>query len=290
MIPLKLKCPVCSKSLMDKEKIINGKPSVKLNIDIQGKEGHIWLSSIYGDYKYETDIEIPDDAIVRFFCPVCGDELKAENKCDICSAPMIPLNLEEGGRVRFCSRKGCTNHVIEFKNPEIALKLLYDTYSLDNKINKNEINYKNIEKVLQKQLNKKEAEREVIKNGTFLYPYCPQCKHTLIKDNMIELEIVNKNDEKGLLQLSPYLNIFNHKSTINLPEGEPVKEIHCPHCNESIIINENCPICNSKVAHILVTSSLKLVEFKFCSKSGCKWHGIDKKDEQTIILEDSDEW
>jgi len=53
---------------------------------------------------------------------------------------------------------------------------------------------------------------------------------------------------------------------------------------------ENCPVCGSKVANILVTSSTKLVDFKFCSKAGCKWHGISEDDEKSIILEDSDEW
>jgi len=290
MIPLKLKCPICSKSLMDKDRIINGKPSVKLNIDIQGKEGHIWISSIYGDYKYETDTEIPEDAIVRFLCPICGNELKVENKCDICNAPMIQLSLEGSEHMCFCSRKGCKNHFLEFKDPDIAIKMLYDAYSLDNTIDIDKINFKNIEKMLKEQKKVKEAEKETIKNGMFLYCYCPHCKNALIKDNMIELKILNKNDEKGILQLNPYLNIFDHKTTITLPEGESVKDIKCPHCDKSIIIDENCPICNSKVAHILVTTSTKLVDFKFCSRAKCKWHGISKEDEQTIMLEDNDDW
>ncbi|NIA23499.1 MAG: class I tRNA ligase family protein [Proteobacteria bacterium] len=168
MIPLKLKCPICSASLMDEKKLIDDKPSLHLIIEIQGKRGDIWLSSIYGNYDYETNIDIPDNAIVRFFCPVCGEELKSESKCDICNAPMIPINLEEGGRVRFCSRKGCTNHVIEFKNPELALKLLYDNYSYNNK-NTNEINFKRIEETLKKQVRKDNAEKEIIKKGTFLH-------------------------------------------------------------------------------------------------------------------------
>jgi len=168
------------------------------------------FSSIYGSYDYETNVDIPDNAIVRFFCPVCGKELKSESKCDVCNAPMIPINLEEGGRVRFCSRKGCTNHVIEFKNPELALKLLYDNYSYNNK-NTNEINFKRIEEILKKQVKKDNAEKEIISKGTYLYTYCPHCKHTLIKDNMIELAIINKDGEKGILRLSPYLNVFSHE-------------------------------------------------------------------------------
>lgn len=289
MIPLKLKCPICSASLMDEKKLIDDKPSLHLIIEIQGKRGDIWLSSIYGNYDYETNIDIPDNAIVRFFCPVCGEELKSESKCDICNAPMIPINLEEGGRVRFCSRKGCTNHVIEFKNPELALKLLYDNYSYNNK-NTNEINFKRIEETLKKQVKKDNAEKEIIKKGTFLYAYCPHCKHALIKDNMVELAIINKEGEKGILRLSPYLNVFSHESTIRLPEGEPVKDILCPYCGESLITDEKCPVCGSKVADILVTSSTMLVDFKFCSKAGCKWHGISEEDEKSIILEDSDEW
>ena len=107
---------------------------------------------------------------------------------------------------------------------------------------------------------------------------------------MVELSIINNEGESGTLKLSPYLNVFSHESTIRLPEGTTVKDIRCPYCGESLITQEKCPVCGSDVANILVTSSTKLVDFKFCSKAGCKWHGISEEDEKSIILDDSDEW
>ncbi|PIP14132.1 MAG: hypothetical protein COX48_02285 [bacterium (Candidatus Stahlbacteria) CG23_combo_of_CG06-09_8_20_14_all_34_7] len=285
MLYLRMKCPYCGSSLMDENKLIDGKPSLKLKMKYNGNEFFGWLSGMYGSYKHEEEMNIPKSEIVQFFCPECGKELLTEAHCDKCDAHMVSILLEEGGKVRFCSRNGCSNHYIEFKKAEVALKLLYEAYSYEGSIHedigekiRSSAYYDDIEK------------KEIIRNGTFLFTYCPHCQKSLIKGNEIELEITNSKGEKGTLHLSPYLNVFKHRSTIRLEVGEEIEDINCPHCKKSIVIDDKCPECGSKTAKILVTSSVKLVDFRFCTKPGCKWHGISDLDESIIMLEDSKEW
>ncbi len=129
-ISLNLKCPHCSKSLMDKEKLILEKPSIKLNIVTEHDRGTIRLCSIYGCYTHESDINMDDDIIARFYCPSCNKELRSNDECDTsnCNAPMIPLVLKIGGQVYFCSRKGCQNHFVAFKDLALEIRKFYHEY------------------------------------------------------------------------------------------------------------------------------------------------------------------
>lgn len=282
MLYLKLKCPHCFSFLMDENKLIDGKPSIRLKIGFKDKTGTIWLSSAYGSHTFESDIEIPDNQEVSFYCTECGKELVSEVDCDECKAHLVPLLLEEGGRVRFCSRKGCVNHSLEFKKPETALKLLYDANEYEMTPHKHLHSHDRGDR--------EQERKEIIKNGTYLYAYCPHCKKALIKDDMIELDVVNPNDEEGKLNISPYFNVFQHKSTIRLRPDQAVKDIKCPHCHKSIIVKEKCPDDEFPAAKITVTSYSKMVDFYFCTKPGCKWHGLSKEDEEIIQLEDNKEW
>ena len=54
-ISLKVECPNCGKSLMDKKKLVDDMPSIKLTIKDEESEGTIRLSSFYGSYNYDTD-------------------------------------------------------------------------------------------------------------------------------------------------------------------------------------------------------------------------------------------
>ena len=56
--------------------------------------------------------------------------------------------------------------------------------------------------------------------------------------------------------LSPYLNVFTNKSTIDIPEGEALKDISCPNCETSLIVKDiNCEECYSQVVKLNVTGS-----------------------------------
>ena len=127
-ISLKVKCPVCSESLIDNDNLIDHKPVINLNVEIGNRKGTINLSSIYGSYNYTCDIDIPNGELVNFFCPHCKSQLVEETKCKLCDAPLVPFYLDMGGKVSICSRSGCKNHFVEFEDLSLALKKFYQEY------------------------------------------------------------------------------------------------------------------------------------------------------------------
>lgn len=133
--------------------------------------------------------------------------------------------------------------------------------------------------------------KEKIASGTFLRSYCPFCERSLLEGNYLKFTVVRKSGEKGTLLLSPYLNVFDSESDIEIPDAETVKDIKCPHCTKSMMLNDQtCPKCSSELAMIKVAAMSKMVDFHLCSKKGCTWHGLSADDLQDIILEDSEEW
>jgi len=283
-ISLKLKCPLCGTSLMDYDHMVDNEPSIFMHIEIGGKKGNIWLSSIYGSYNYDTDIELPRGEVARFNCPHCAKHITSKTECLTCGAEMVPLYLDMGGKVTFCSRSGCKNHFVEFEDLSVAMKRLYQEYGYAGK-HFLEHSYE----APVKKPEKKDEVKEIIESGTFLHGYCPICKKSLIEDEMLKLKITN--GEEGILMLSPYLNVFTSKSTIFLPEDKVVKDLSCFHCNASLIDAEHsCQKCGSPVARISVTARTKLIDFFICTKKGCRWHGLSKDDLYDIRLGDSMEW
>ena len=129
MIQVNVKCPHCGKSLMDEEVKIDDHPSVKLNIQWSGKRARLCLSSLYGSYKVDSELPVPEGEVVKFFCPHCNVNLAGSRSCEKCNAPMVPLRFTEGGTVQICSRRGCKKHLIEFEELETALRAFYDKYS-----------------------------------------------------------------------------------------------------------------------------------------------------------------
>ncbi len=130
IISLTVKCPHCGKSFMDEGRLINNKPSIKLNIQTAIKQnGMIWLSSIYGDYNFISEFPIPDGEVVDFYCPQCHQDLKRKKiECDLCGAPIISMNCDIGGRVSICSRSGCKNHYVVFEDLDTTIRKFYDDY------------------------------------------------------------------------------------------------------------------------------------------------------------------
>ncbi len=289
LISLKVKCPVCHAHLMDKDNLIDNEPGVKLNIYINDKKGTIWLSSIYGSYNYHSDIDIPENEVGVFECPHCKSQIMSDKKCEECSSPLVQLNLLDGGKVHICSKAGCKNHSVEFQDINTALGHLYQDFSYHGDRTKNIKIIKRPEKLEKKELQRRD--KEIIMSGTYLQSFCPHCKRSLIENNMLKFRIEKDNKEKGYLLLSPYLNIFSHKSTIRLPEKKKVKDIRCWHCDTSLIEKEvRCPLCNSEVAKIAVAAMSKMIDFYICSKKGCTWHGLSDEDLKFIMFEDSEEW
>ncbi len=279
LLQLKLKCPKCNHSLMDDENPINKSSSVSLNIKIKDKESWIRLSSLYGDYTHEIGIDMNPGGTARFYCPHCREELATEVLCDVCNAPMIPLLHEQGGIVKFCSRKGCKNHSVEFKDVEQAAKIFYNKYSWAG------------EEGIKVKSKKLEKTVEIISSGAYLSTYCPHCQISLVENDTIKLKVKGKDGTQGFLYLDPHLNSFSNKSTIDIPENEVVEDLSCPHCSHSLIdYKDKCKKCHADVAAIKVSAFTKLIDFKFCSRKNCHWHGLSNEDLEMIELDDSDEW
>ncbi len=127
-VSINVKCPLCRKSLMDEEVLIKERPTIKLNIETEHDRGVLWLSSVYGDNSKKIDIEIEDGEMVDMVCPHCNKELSISESCSECGAPLISFVIKAGGEVRICSRKGCDNHHIIFKEISNELAKFYFEY------------------------------------------------------------------------------------------------------------------------------------------------------------------
>ncbi|NQU06893.1 MAG: hypothetical protein HQ568_12425 [Calditrichaeota bacterium] len=142
---------------MDDKNAIKGVPSISVQFQMpreaSGKKGILHLSSYFGDYRIKSPFKIPEGIIGEFSCPFCGKSINSNQTCELCDAPMVDLQLERGGMlefcleafkrrlkevpsekalkgmVQFCSRRGCSKHLIEFKNKEADLKEFYSAYS-----------------------------------------------------------------------------------------------------------------------------------------------------------------
>jgi hypothetical protein len=115
VFPLEIGCPRCLHSLMDREALIDGHPSVRLTYSHGHEHGWLRLSCLYGSYTVQRGGEIPADAVVHFFCPHCHGELIGAWNCTACGAPMVPLMVQGGGIVQVCSRRGCRSHMLELE-------------------------------------------------------------------------------------------------------------------------------------------------------------------------------
>lgn len=282
--PLKIKCPHCRMSLMDDTIKIDNERSIKVNIEFDNKKGWLRLSALYGSYNIISEYEIPDGKVVKFFCPHCAKNLSVDVKCDKCNVPLVRFILEGGGYVSICSQKGCYKHSLEFEDVDKAMELYYNQFeTYGSKIT-------HLQSASTTFVSMDET-KEIIRDGTFLYSYCPYCKKSLIKNATIEFLILNNKKEEGYLYISPYLNVFKHKSTVDLSPHEEVSDVLCPHCKSSLIeAGASCGECYSRVCKMMVSALSKLVTFYICVKEGCRWHGLSKDDMQMILLEDSNEW
>ncbi len=113
IFPVEVSCPRCNRSLMDPDHIIDDYPSIRLTVSFGRNHGWLELSSMYGSHKVFSEHEIPMDTVVHFFCPHCHAELVGAGPCPSCSAAMVPMLVRGGGIVQICSRRGCTNHMLD---------------------------------------------------------------------------------------------------------------------------------------------------------------------------------
>jgi len=114
IFPVEVSCPRCNHSLMDKNKYIDGYPSIRVTVSFNQKHGWLRLSCLYGSFSVDHEYDIPVEEVVNFFCPHCHAELRSSSNCMECGAPMVPLLVRGGGGlVQICSRRGCKGHMLD---------------------------------------------------------------------------------------------------------------------------------------------------------------------------------
>lgn len=284
-LSLKVNCPVCGKSLMDKDHLVDNEQSIRLDVKLNDRQGKIWLSSIYGSYNYTSDLELPAGETVSLHCPHCSKHIISDADCLVCGAKMVTFYLDIGGKVSVCSRIGCKNHFVEFDDLSIALKKLYQEYGYSGKFSPRP------KHKIEPEAPKVDEAKEIIVSGAHLQTYCPFCEKSLETDDQIKLRIINDKNETGYVMLSPYMNVFTSKSTIFLAEDKAVKDIICPYCDKSLKSKtKKCGSCGSDVAKIKISARTRLLDFYICTKKGCRWHGLSDDDLYDIKMDDSLEW
>jgi NADH-quinone oxidoreductase subunit E len=113
IFPVDVRCPHCNKSFKDETFILDGYPSLKMNVSMDHKKGWMRMSSLYGSYNVWTEYAIPEDMVVSFICPHCDSEIQSTSTCSECEAPMMPMPVEGGGKIKICARRGCKNRMLD---------------------------------------------------------------------------------------------------------------------------------------------------------------------------------
>jgi hypothetical protein len=107
LLLLEVTCPNCKSLLTRGQHVPLGIHCVET-----GEDGEVRLSALFGDYAVETDLVIAEGATAEFWCPFCEQSLMVDTPCKLCGAPLASLNLQAGGSIEFCSRRGCRGHAL----------------------------------------------------------------------------------------------------------------------------------------------------------------------------------
>ncbi len=109
---------------------------------------------------------------------------------------------------------------------------------------------------------------------------CPICRKSLMDEEFllhdrasIKLN-VEMGDKRGTIRLCSLYGCYDHKSDIELIEGE-VAKFHCPHCNKEITSSELCETCGAKMIPFTLEMGGRV---SFCSRSGCTKHYVAFED------------
>lgn len=112
IFPVDVSCAHCNHRLLDSSNLVDEHPSIRVTIFFEGKHGWLRLSSLYGSFNIASEFDIPQEAVVDFFCPHCHAEMRG-GPCMDCGASMVPMIVRGGGMVQICSRRGCHGHMLD---------------------------------------------------------------------------------------------------------------------------------------------------------------------------------
>jgi hypothetical protein len=135
-------------------------------------------------------------------------------------------------------------------------------------------------------------ERSNINRDTYLNCWCPICGEGLNEDRSAVFRTVNQRGEEGIRHVSPYLNVLDRVSFLQMGEDEELVNVCCPHCNASLLdSNQTCKQSECKMVkiHISVQDSIKL-SLIFCIRRSCRWYTMSEEDNERLILRESHEW
>jgi len=81
-----------------------------------------------------------------------------------------------------------------------------------------------------------EQDVRYLKFKTYLSFYCPHCKKTFNVERQHERSLVFNGKYKGedmVLKLSPFLDVFDIKTSVQMKKDEVLDDLLCPHCIKS---------------------------------------------------------
>lgn len=134
--------------------------------------------------------------------------------------------------------------------------------------------------------------RSNINRNTYLDCWCPHCEKGLNEGDKAVFQIINNQGQVGISRVSPYLNVLDRESTIHVEDDEELADVQCPHCRESLIIQDRlCKLDDCKLMgfNISISTSIKLY-LVVCIRRTCRWYEMSKEDNEQLILKDSHEW
>ncbi len=292
-IRLEISCPDCGHSLMDSKRPLEGIPSVLCNIQVPGpnprlpRKAPIRFCSYYGSSKFECEVRLENNTRMILSCPECDTTLHGDFTCKSCGEPMVTLDIQSGGKLVACTKRGCKQHFIQVDEDVPGLDRLFH------------VPQRSKDGVVPSPLHAREIKAEynprknmeIISSGSFLASYCPHCQESLIEEDNMVFRIETQAGDVGLFSLSAYLNVFSNQHTVEIPRSEEIKDLRCVHCDHTLMDPECCcGVCGSPTARVTVSAMRKLISFYLCMKMGCHWHGMSERDNQLLKLEDSLEW
>lgn len=104
---LALRCPQCRAALTEGARV-----ALDGHVRRTQRQGAVALSAVFGDYGVETELALVDGDEIEYACPKCEASVMLPLACRLCGAAMASLDVEGGGYLEFCSRRGCRAHAL----------------------------------------------------------------------------------------------------------------------------------------------------------------------------------